>query len=674
MAEICPPVVDFEAMVRGRLDEEASDRLIGHVEHCVSCQQLLERLTAAPNLTAALRKSVADPASSIPPLNDLVARLEDMASQFTPMGDLHPSSIAGDDVKGSETFVPPDRAGQHRVLRMLGAGGMGIVYLAEDPLLHRQVAVKMLRPRLARQVKAREGFLREARAMAALKHDNVVTVFQVGETDGPDGQPVPFLAMELLEGESLADWLRREGALKPEWVARIGRQAAEGLSAAHVRKVIHRDIKPGNLWLETPPGWSGEPPLPVAARVKVLDFGLAQPIGDEGTEGGRVLGTPAYMSPEQSRGEVLDPRADLFSLGVVLYELLAGQLPFVREPKVAKIEYPSPIPIGELAHDTPPILANLVMRMLDPNPAKRPSSAQEVARVLATIPGSNELHDTLGATKDPTTTVIVQQVAPQRQWVNWVVGSLAVIAIVSVVGLTFFNRPEPTSPTELPPPPGAPDDNWLAAVAKLPLTQQPNAVALKLKELNPRFDGRIAKLGFDDDKVRTFGIITDGISDIRPIRAFPHLRQLDVTGSSVGKGMLTDLSPIKGLPLDALNIWENPNLSDISAVRGMKLALFQAGDTAIEDFSPLEGMPVSVLALNSCKVHDLKPIQTMPKLRHLRCDGCPISTLSPLLQSTVKELTFTYKSDRGDLEILKKMPQLDWINRRSPSDFFKLLP
>src|SRR5262245_26708446 len=318
--DYCPTAAEYQAMLRGELDESRSAEAESHLDSCTACQRLLDSLAVDDRLTDALRAGPVVSGADAPDLSEMVSRIEEMASQFTPAGfDLSASaSVDGEDATrgyaADVTTIGP--LGVYRVVRLLGAGGMGLVYLAEDEMLHRQVAVKILSPRLVRRSAARAGFLREARLMAALKHDNVVTVFQVGEAPGPDGQTIPFLAMELLEGESLADYLRREGRMSAEWAARFGAQAADALAAAHARGVIHRDIKPGNLWLEAPPGWTAtppgdRPPLPSVARLKVLDFGLAQPAGEE-SEGARVLGTPAYMPPEQARSEPADARSDVF--------------------------------------------------------------------------------------------------------------------------------------------------------------------------------------------------------------------------------------------------------------------------------------------------------------------------------------------------------------------------
>src|SRR5207302_10527593 len=195
-----------------------------------------------------------------------------------------------------------------RVLGQLGAGGMGIVLRAEDPGLKRLVALKVLRPEYAAQPAARVRFIREARAAAKVEHDHIVPIFQIAESNG-----TAFLAMPLLKGEALSTTLHRVGMLPVPDAVRIGREIAEGLAAAHAEGMIHRDIKPGNVWLEGSRG-----------RVRILDFGLARVTAEAGerdqtvTREGAVVGTPAYMSPEQARGFKVDHRTDLFSLGVVL--------------------------------------------------------------------------------------------------------------------------------------------------------------------------------------------------------------------------------------------------------------------------------------------------------------------------------------------------------------------
>ncbi len=288
---------------------------------------------------------------------------------------------------------PPDRPGDlgrlgpYRVVRLLGEGGMGFVFRGEDDTLGRPVALKVMRPNMAAEMpqkererflkEARDRFLREGRAAAAVRSDHVITIYQVGEANG-----VPFLAMEFLEGQTLADWLKawRQPTPKPASTAMIltvARHLLRGLAAAHARGLIHRDIKPPNLWLE-----SGD------NRLKLLDFGLARngPTS-ELTQSGAILGTAAYMAPEQARGKRIDPRTDLFSVGVVLHELLAGQSPFRRESYnetlIALVMDPAP-PAASFG-DIPPTLAALIDRLLEKLPDDRPASAAEALAAITRI-------------------------------------------------------------------------------------------------------------------------------------------------------------------------------------------------------------------------------------------------------------------------------------------------
>src|SRR5579884_3469374 len=204
--------------------------------------------------------------------------------------------------------------GGYRVVRLLGAGGMGCVFEAVDPNLGRRVALKVLNADTAAHPQGRQRFLREARTAAALQHEHVVAIHHVGEDNG-----VPFLVMPLLQGETLEKRLALTGPFPVPVAVRIGREIAEALSAAHRKGLIHRHVKPANVWLQTP-GW----------RVKLLDFGLARPA--EGgrtrlTRLGQAVGTPSYLAPEQIAGEA-EPRSDLFSLGCVLYEMVTGRRPF----------------------------------------------------------------------------------------------------------------------------------------------------------------------------------------------------------------------------------------------------------------------------------------------------------------------------------------------------------
>jgi serine/threonine protein kinase len=272
------------------------------------------------------------------------------------------------------------RLGPYRVLKVLGAGGMGVVFQAEDPHLERLVALKAMKPALASSSSAKLRFIREAKATATLKHDHIVTIYQVGEDRG-----VPFLAMEFLEGEALDHRLRREIRLSPNEAIRIGCEIADGLAAAHERGLIHRDIKPGNIWLE------GK-----RARVKILDFGLARAVASDAgiTQSGVMVGTPAFMAPEQAKGQLVDARCDLFSLGCVLYRACAGELPFKGNDTMSTLmalALEEPTPPRQLNPAVPATLSALIMRLLSKDREQRPPSATAVIAALRAIRTDGEI-------------------------------------------------------------------------------------------------------------------------------------------------------------------------------------------------------------------------------------------------------------------------------------------
>ncbi|MFN2316486.1 MAG: protein kinase [Gemmatimonadales bacterium] len=253
------------------------------------------------------------------------------------------------------------------ILSKLGEGGMGIVYRAQDTRLQRFVALKFLPEALALAPASRERFLREARAASALCHPNVAIVYDVGENDLQS-----FIAMELVEGETLRARLSA-GPLPVEQVIAWGIQLAEGLHSAHGKGIVHRDIKPENL-LVTPDG-----------TIKIMDFGIAQQGDSSLTQTGVVLGTLSYMSPEQILGGRVDHRSDLWSLGLVLYELLVGRVPFRQEYGAAlmyEILNREPASLDELRPDAPGSLRRLIHRLLEKEPAKRPETAADVAAAL----------------------------------------------------------------------------------------------------------------------------------------------------------------------------------------------------------------------------------------------------------------------------------------------------
>ncbi|MSR80260.1 MAG: FHA domain-containing protein [Gemmataceae bacterium] len=260
--------------------------------------------------------------------------------------------------------------GGYGILKILGRGGMGMVFLAHERMLDRLVAVKVMLPEVVTPDN-RDRFFREARSTAALHDDHVVPIFQVGEENG-----VPYLVMPFLQGEPLDRRLARERKPPLRETLRIIREAAIGLMAAHNKGMIHRDIKPGNIWLEGARG-----------RVRLLDFGLALTRSTDVriTQVGAIMGTPAYIAPEQASGQEVDCRADLFSLGVVFYEMLTGVRPFLGNDTLAILTAlltTTPTSPSALDPSIPHQVSQLAMSMIARDPAHRAKSAREVAMEL----------------------------------------------------------------------------------------------------------------------------------------------------------------------------------------------------------------------------------------------------------------------------------------------------
>lgn len=318
----------------------------------------------------------------------------------------------------------PETLAHYRLLGPLGKGGMGEVYAAEDTRLHRKVAIKVLPAVLAHDPERRNRFEREAHAVASLNHPNIVTIHSVEEEEG-----VPFLTMELVEGKPLSE-IVRGGALPLDMLLRVGMAVADAMAAAHQRGITHRDLKPGNIMV-TPEG-----------RVKVLDFGLAKlreaqvdamadevtrPPVEDLTGEGRILGTVAYMSPEQAEGKPVDGRSDIFALGVVLHELATGEKPFKGDTNVSLISSilkDTPPPVTEINPSLPAGLARVVRRSLAKDPSRRYQTATDLRNDL------EELKDEVDSGVRSGVTAVRAPAQPARRRVN-VVG-IATILLLAV--------------------------------------------------------------------------------------------------------------------------------------------------------------------------------------------------------------------------------------------------
>ncbi|HET7923765.1 MAG TPA: serine/threonine-protein kinase, partial [Rhodanobacteraceae bacterium] len=268
------------------------------------------------------------------------------------------------------------RLGHYDIVAELGRGGMGVVYKGHESSLNRYVAIKVLADSLAHDEAVKERFLREARSMAALNDPHIIQIYFIGEDEG--GQT--YFVMEFVEGESLGSMLKREGKLSVEQSAKVIYQTAMGLATAHDRGVVHRDIKPGNLMINS------------RGAVKIADFGIAlsnHDLSKKLTTTGEFVGTPGYLSPEVCLGKPVDQRSDIFSLGIVMFEMLTGRMPFTDESplglmlEVVKAEIPD---VREINHDVDPEIARILDKMIAKDPNERYQNCHDLVAELGAHP------------------------------------------------------------------------------------------------------------------------------------------------------------------------------------------------------------------------------------------------------------------------------------------------
>lgn len=394
----CPESDLLRAILRGSVEPDDEERIALHLESCEQCRRTIDLIsggdgegeaTVTESHFDAVQREVspvvvpaavsAEPLA--PELQAVMELLKDddlggRGASATEASEGFTRSLPS----GMDAFIQhlldkaepgqPATIGHYELGAKIGRGGMGAVYRAYDQKLGREVAIKFLKPDLTRDGTFVERFVREAQAAAGIVHPNVVTVHSIEETDG-----VPWIVMELIEGESLRKRLRRYGPLTLTSVARIGAQIAEGLQAAHEKRLIHRDIKPSNIVL-----------LEDLDEVRITDFGLAHLEGTTRlTKSGMLMGTPKYMAPEQARGEKIDHRTDLFSLGSVLYAMCTGRAPFEGKNDaevVSNVAKHQLIPVETVDPTLPRWLTDIVTKLLAQNPEDRFQSAQEVAARL----------------------------------------------------------------------------------------------------------------------------------------------------------------------------------------------------------------------------------------------------------------------------------------------------
>jgi serine/threonine protein kinase len=364
----CPAPECWEALFDDRVPPDQRAAYECHLGSCTACQRRLDRADDADDVLRRLGRQTGDPADTA--ADPILQRVWERLRRSVGTGRPGPAAVDLNFLRPCPRPGALGALGPYEVEEVLGRGGMGIVLRAFDPALHRHVALKVLAPALAVSGGARQRFAREVRAVAAVRHPHIVTVHGVHEADG-----LPYLVMEYVAGESLQDRLDRTGPLDPAEVVRIGLQAASGLAAAHAQGLIHRDVKPANLLLQSD-----------ADRVKITDFGLARTADDVPlTQSGVVAGTPEYMAPEQARGQSLDPRADLFSLGSVLYALCAGVPPFrggTALDVLGQVSDQAPASLRALNPAVPAWLEEFIARLMARDPADRIQTAAGAAALL----------------------------------------------------------------------------------------------------------------------------------------------------------------------------------------------------------------------------------------------------------------------------------------------------
>jgi serine/threonine protein kinase len=411
-AHDCPDDQTLRDFSEQRLGEAASREIEIHLTRCHSCTTRLSQLARADDEDFKWKS---------------IQTRQTRCERTPAAGD--EATIAGDAIDDADfdlsVLTPsefPDSVGRllnYEILHTLGRGGMGIVFHGFDSKLERPVAVKVIARQLASSPNARRRFLREARAAAAIKHPNVVTIYAVDEYKGH-----LFLVMEYVNGQPLSKRIAAEAPMSHLEIASIGAQIAAGLAAAHARGIIHRDIKPGNVIVEE-----------MTQLAKIADFGLARVLSEDSalTEG-VAMGTPAYMSPEQVAGTTVDERTDLFSLGCVLHAMVTGNSPFSGDNPaeiVHKISTLNPPTLSSVKSEIPDSISTITARLMAKRPGDRYASALEVAHLLAP-PGLSIVTPAAG---------LPAVARSKRPAVLWILSGVFLLAILAVVVLFASLRP-----------------------------------------------------------------------------------------------------------------------------------------------------------------------------------------------------------------------------------------
>ena len=416
----CNPTL-LQQSLDDRLSEAEEESLSAHLSECEACQRELEKLAGRPaawtRVGATLKAACESGESERTGIGFVRVAEADSSVDFA-VECLEPST--------SSEYI--GRLGDIEIQEVIGHGGMGVVLKGYQPELKRLVALKVLAPQLAVSAAARKRFAREAQATAAILHPNVMPILTVHSSG-----KLPFIVMPYVACESLQQRLDRVGSLELIDILRIGMQTANGLAAAHAQGLVHRDVKPANILLEI-----------TVEKVMLTDFGLARAIDDASiTRTGIIAGTPLYMSPEQARGEPVDARSDLFSLGTVLYTLATGRTPFRAESTygiLRRLTDESPRPLREISPQFPAWFEMIVHKLLAKSPADRFASATEIAQLLEGCLAHVQQPGTVPLPKE--CAVVLTRRSLWRRCIL-IVGACAV---AGMFGLMYFKRTPPIEP------------------------------------------------------------------------------------------------------------------------------------------------------------------------------------------------------------------------------------
>jgi serine/threonine protein kinase/Leucine-rich repeat (LRR) protein len=581
------------------------------------------------------------------------------------------SQECGEDVESALSFLLPSekpgslgRLAHYEVLEVLGNGGFGTVVKAFDEKLHRFVAIKLMSPFLAATAAPRKRFVREARSAAAVRHENVIAIYAV------EDEPIPYLVMDFIAGRTLQQKLEATGALDLLDVLKIGRQIAAGLTAAHAMGLIHRDIKPGNILLEDG-----------ALHVKITDFGLARAADDASiTQSGFVAGTPMFMAPEQAQGEPIDQRADLFSLGSVLYTMCSGRPPFRAANTLAvlkRVVEDAPRPIREIIPGIPEWLCELISVLHAKNPADRTISAQNVADLLAqglvelqglgkippvtNVPKSAEAEVKAPATSEIPTAAALKSnginsvLRRASRWPRFFNRRWAAVLAVALMLLGCLGLAEATGVTD-----------FHGTVIRLLSPEGTLVVEVDDPRISVKIDGPdvvITGAGAREIRLTPGNYLVEARKDGKVVSR--ELVTVTKNGRRVVRVSHEAPTPVaKAAPRSAdVVAWERV-VAALSAAEQVK-----AFTARMKELNPnfdgavvptIENGVVRELAFNTDDVTDLSPVRAFGRLRALKCSGfgdrnSPLTDLSPLSGLPLRTLVLA-KGEFFDLSPLRGMP------------------